>query len=61
MGGDARSYSSAPHTAIYLLKKCNQISKYSNKEQLTIHKLPTHGKYLIEDDSIGPPATQKIQ
>ena len=61
MGGDARSYASAAHTAIYLLKKCNQISKYSNKEQFTIHKLPTHGKYLIEDDSIGPPATQKIQ
>ena len=30
------------------------------EEQFSVDKVPTHGKYLIENDSIGPPATQKI-
>ena len=27
----------------------------------SIYKIPTHGEYLIENDSIRPPATQKIR
>ena len=45
-------------TAIEPLNNCGQIS---NEEQFTAHKVPTHGEYLIENDSIGPPATQKIR
>ena len=44
--------------AIHTLNDWGQIL---NEEQLTAHKVPTHGEYLIENDSIGPPATQKIR
>ena len=35
----------------------------SHEEQLklAVYKVPTHGEYLIEHDSIGPPATQKMR
>ena len=39
----------------------NNWSQISNKEQCTVHKVPTHGEYLIENDSKGPPTTQKIR
>ena len=32
----------------------------SNGEQYNVHKVPTHGEYLVENDSKGPPTTQKI-
>ena len=37
-----------------------QLGKISKEEQFSVDKVPTQGKYLIENDSIGPPATQKI-
>ena len=43
--------------AIHPLKNWDHIS---NKEQRTVHKVPTHGEYLIKNDSKGPPTTQKI-
>ena len=35
----------------------------SHEEQLklTVYKVPTHSEYLIEHDSIGPSATQKMK
>lgn len=39
----------------------NNWGQVSNKEQCTVHKVRTHGEYLIENDSKGPPATQKIR
>ena len=44
--------------AIHPLNMWDQIS---NKEQCPVHKVPTHGEYLIENDSKGPPTTQKIR
>ena len=44
-------------TAINALNNWGQIS---NEELYTVHKVPTHGEYLIENNSIGPPVTQKI-
>ena len=44
-------------TAIHTLNNLGQIS---NEEQFTVRKVPTHSEYLIENDSVGPPATQKI-
>ena len=43
--------------AIHPLNNWGQIS---NKEQRTVHKVPTHGEDLIKNDSKGPPTTQKI-
>ena len=42
--------------AIDPLINWGQISK---EALFRIYKVPTHGEYLIEHDSIGPPATQK--
>ena len=44
-------------TAIHTLNNLGQIS---NEEEFTVRKVPTHSEYLIENDSVGPPATQKI-
>ena len=44
-------------TAIHTFNNWGQIS---NEEHFTVRKVPTHSEYLIENDSIGPPATQKI-
>ena len=38
----------------------NKLGQTSNEEQFTVRKVPTHSEYLIEDDSVGPPATRKI-
>ena len=38
----------------------NNWGQISSGEQHTVHKVPTHGEYLIENDSKGPPTTQKI-
>ena len=38
----------------------NNWDQTSNKEQRTVHKVPTHGEYLIKNDSKGPPTTRKI-
>ena len=38
----------------------NNLGQISNEEQFTVRKVPTHSEYLIQNDSVGPPATQKI-
>ena len=38
----------------------NNWGQILNEGQCTVHKVPTHGEYLIENDSKGPPTTQKI-
>ena len=45
----------------YCCPPFEQLGPVSNEEKFTVHKIPTEGKYLIENDSIGPPATQKIR
>ena len=44
--------------AIHPLNNWGQIS---NEEQNTVPRVPTHGEYFIENDSKGPPTTQKIR
>ena len=44
-------------TAMNALNNWGQISK---EEQYAVYKVPTHGEYLIENNSIGPPVTEKI-
>ena len=45
----------------YCCPPFEKLGPVSNEEKFTVHKIPTQGKYFIENDSIGPPATQKIR
>ena len=48
------------HPWIIIYPPFEQLGKISKEEQFSVDKVPTQGKYLIENDSIGPPVTQKI-
>ena len=45
---------------IIIYPRFEQLGKIWKEEQFSVDKVPTHSEYLIENDSIGPPAAQKI-